>query len=409
MQRSSIKGTLLRTVIGLLAVAALPCQFAFGQPSQSGGLKLPLKGSAEERGPLLDVTNRDGSDLSIGILGQAYNTGVQGQGFMIGVRGAGGQVGVSGFSQGGIGVAGSSQTGSGVNGTSIKSLGIKGLSIESTGVGGESSSATGVFGITHGTGDQAKGVAGEAKEKDAIAVYGRSIAGFAGFFQSETSDGVRGISRNGTGVVGIATGAGGGAKGIAGEAREKGAVAVYGQSTAGFAGFFRGRVTITDSLLVDKIYAKEITGSRKLFQIDDPLDPADKYLTHVAVESDQMINSYSGNVTLGPDGTVWVNLPNWFEALNTDFRYQLTPVGSFAPVYIAHEIQNRRFRIAGGKPELKISWQVIGVRKDAYAKAHPIQVEQEKPEAERGHYLHPVELGLPESRGIRKIEGGPLK
>ena len=49
---------------------------------------------------------------------------------------------------------------------------------------------------------------------------------------------------------------------------------------------------------------------------------------------------------------------------------------------------------------MKVSWQVTGVRQDAYAKAHPLQVEQDKPAAERGRYLHPVDFGLPESRGL---------
>jgi hypothetical protein len=33
--------------------------------------------------------------------------------------------------------------------------------------------------------------------------------------------------------------------------------------------------------------------------------------------------------------------------------------------------------------------QVTGVRQDAYAKAHRIKVEEDKPAQERGHYLHP--------------------
>ena len=82
-------------------------------------------------------------------------------------------------------------------------------------------------------------------------------------------------------------------------------------------------------------------------------------------------------------------LPNWFEALNTDFRYQLTCVGGFAPVYVAQEITNHRFRIAGGRAGMKVSWQVTGVRRDTYANLNRIQVEQEKPPGERGTYLHP--------------------
>jgi len=120
----------------------------------------------------------------------------------------------------------------------------------------------------------------------------------------------------------------------------------------------------------------------KSFRIDDPLDPEKKYLYHAAVESPDMKNIYDGVVTLGAKGTATVNLPEYFQALNKDFRYQLTCVGGSAPVYVAREIHNNRFIIAGGRPGLKVSWQVTGIRHDRYADAHRMVVEQEKPEEE---------------------------
>lgn len=51
-------------------------------------------------------------------------------------------------------------------------------------------------------------------------------------------------------------------------------------------------------------------------------------------------------------------------------------------LYIAEEIHGNRFKIAGGKPGAKVSWQVTGVRHDAWAKAHPMQVVVLKPAAE---------------------------
>ena len=93
-----------------------------------------------------------------------------------------------------------------------------------------------------------------------------------------------------------------------------------------------------------------------------------------------MANLYSGNVTLDDSGRALVILPSWFQALNKDFRYQLTCVGGYSPVYIAKEIQNNRFEIAGGKSGMKVSWQVTGILQDAFARAHPLQVEQEKPQ-----------------------------
>ena len=84
------------------------------------------------------------------------------------------------------------------------------------------------------------------------------------------------------------------------------------------------------------------------FKIDHPLDPENKYLSHSFVESPDMMNIYNGNVVLDDEGAAWVELPEWFEALNKEFRYQLTCIGGFAQVYIAEEIVDGRFKIAGG-------------------------------------------------------------
>ena len=135
------------------------------------------------------------------------------------------------------------------------------------------------------------------------------------------------------------------------------------------------------------------------FKIDHPLDPENKYLYHSFVESPDMMNIYNGNVALDDRGEAVVQLPDWFEALNQDFRYQLTCLHGFAPVYIDEEISGNRFKIAGGKPGMKISWQVTGIRHDPYANAHRIQVEEEKPVGERGTYLHPTEYGQAKERG----------
>lgn len=120
-------------------------------------------------------------------------------------------------------------------------------------------------------------------------------------------------------------------------------------------------------------------GGAKSFRIDDPLDPEKKYLYHAAVESPDMKNIYDGVVTLGAKGSAVVKLPDYFGALNKDFRYQLTCIGGSAPVYVAREIRDNRFVIAGGRPGLKVSWQITGIRHDAYANAHRMMVEQEKP------------------------------
>ncbi|MCG7853738.1 MAG: hypothetical protein MIO92_14560, partial [Methanosarcinaceae archaeon] len=122
---------------------------------------------------------------------------------------------------------------------------------------------------------------------------------------------------------------------------------------------------------------------------------------HFCVESDALTNVYSGNVTLDSRGEAAVQLPAWFEALNKDFRYQLTAIGAPGPnLYVAQEMSGNYFMIAGGQSGMKVSWQVTAVRHDPFAENTPIQVEVEKSGKERGKYLHPKEYGLPEAMGV---------
>ena len=111
-------------------------------------------------------------------------------------------------------------------------------------------------------------------------------------------------------------------------------------------------------------------------------------------------NLYDGIVELDADGAATVELPPWFDAVNGDIRYQLTCVGGCAPVYVSDEVTRNRFRIAGGRPGLKVSWQLTGVRRDSYAKAHPMVVEEIKNNEESGRFQNPVEHGAPAAMGI---------
>ena len=108
------------------------------------------------------------------------------------------------------------------------------------------------------------------------------------------------------------------------------------------------------------------------FKIDHPLDPANKYLYHSFVESPDMMNIYNGNITTDGDWLATVMLPDWFEALNRDFRYQLTVIGQFAQAIVAGKVANNQFSIQTDKPNVEVSWQVTGIRQDAYANAHRI-------------------------------------
>ena len=119
------------------------------------------------------------------------------------------------------------------------------------------------------------------------------------------------------------------------------------------------------------------------------IDPAHKTLSHSFVESPDMKNIYDGVAVLDKHGEAVVTLPDWVETLNRDFRYQLTCVGGYAPVYIAAEVSHNTFKIGGGKQGLKVSWQITGIRQDAWANDNRIPVEEDKSAAEQGTYLYP--------------------
>jgi hypothetical protein len=69
-------------------------------------------------------------------------------------------------------------------------------------------------------------------------------------------------------------------------------------------------------------------------------------------------------------------------------------------LHVAQEITDRSFSIAGGQPGMKVSWQVTARRYDPYMKAHPMVVEQEKPDRARGHYTIPELYGAPKEMGM---------
>ncbi len=163
-------------------------------------------------------------------------------------------------------------------------------------------------------------------------------------------------------------------------------------STAYAAGF-RGNVYVTGNL----------SKSGGCFKIDHPLDPGNKYLSHSFVESPDMMNIYNGTITTDATGFARVTMPDYFEALNRDFRYQLTVIGQFAQAIIASKIAGNEFTIRTDKPGVEVSWQVTGIRQDAWANAHRIPVEEEKPEKERGSYLHPELFNQPQQKSLEWV------
>lgn len=61
---------------------------------------------------------------------------------------------------------------------------------------------------------------------------------------------------------------------------------------------------------------------------------------------------------------------------------------------------DNRFTVKTDAPGVEVSWQVTGIRQDAYANKHRIPVDEEKSEQERGYYLHPDVFNQAEEKGI---------
>jgi hypothetical protein len=280
--------------------------------------------------------------------------------------------------------------------TGAGSTGMQGVAGAADGIGvlGQHSSGSGTQGGVVGTTNSGQSYAN--------AIVGQVMPTSPG----EDSAGVRGINSGtgdfGIGVWGSHAGAGWGVygssitgKGVYGavSGNTSTAIGVYGEGggAMSYAGFFLGNVHVTGTCCA---------ASAGTYEIDHPLDPANKYLDQAAVQSSEMKGLYDGVAIMDKDGQATVELPAWFEAVNGEYRYQLTCVGGYAPVYIAEEVQANHFKIAGGKPGLKVSWQVTGVRRDPYAQQHPLQIEREKPMDERGLYLHPELYGQPKSLQI---------
>ncbi|MBN2227473.1 MAG: hypothetical protein JW763_08915 [candidate division Zixibacteria bacterium] len=224
---------------------------------------------------------------------------------------------------------------------------------------------------------------------------GGSVYGFYGTVTSDGSSrvGVYGYAQcNNTS---LSTGSSYGLYGYAYDgATSYGIFAYGGSATTNWAGYFSGNVHATGGY----------TSGKSSIVIDHPLDPENKYLAHSSVQSPDMMNVYNGNVITDGNGEAIVELPDYFEALNKDFRYQLTVIGDFSQAIIAEEISNNKFTIRTDKPEVKVSWQVTGIRADDYAKANPTVVEYDKPASEQGLYMHPEALGHGEEKYIKYEE-----
>jgi len=188
--------------------------------------------------------------------------------------------------------------------------------------------------------------------------------------------------------------------GVSGSAYGSGGVrtGVYGTASGGtvnWAGYFSGNVYVTGNLNANDYIE---------FKSDHPTDPENKILSHSSVSSSEMLNVYSGNVVLDEKGNATVQMPDWFESYNAEFRYQLTGIGSSAPgLFISKKLTNGEFGIGGGNPSMEVSWMITAVRNDNLAKANPFQVVSDKKDNEKGYYLTPEVFGKSKDRGIESM------
>lgn len=283
---------------------------------------------------------------------------------------------------------------------------VSGRLTASDSVTGDLTGSIAVRGVATSSGEDsfAAGVEGQASAEGQYS-FGYGVRGTAS-----------GSAENKYGVYGSASGIGGEKRalfgsavhdsqdedkyGVYGRALHAGRVnyGVYGSASGAdtnYAGYFSGNVHITGNL-------SKGSGS---FMIDHPLDPAGKYLCHSFVESPDMMNMYNGNIVTDHAGTATVELPEYFSALNADFRYQLTVVGQFAQAIVSNKIEGNHFIIKTDKPDVEVSWQVTGIRQDAYAEENRIQVEEDKPEKDKGLFLHPEVFGFGPEKSINSKPG----
>jgi hypothetical protein len=447
-QQSAVEvpSTAARTRRSLLtaAVAAAGALVATGiaRPEPVSAASVVLGGSNTTNKLTKIINNKAASDARA-LLGRTSYTG-----------GAGSSAGVYGDSKGhnGRGVLGTAHSGSnakGVHGSSNDGYGVYGQggytgtygtspNYGAQGIGGStgvygSGSSYGVYGSggtygVYGSGD-AYGVIGSGSSYGVVAsgpngaFGGGSGNGNYGVWGTNTSSGGYGVYATGGtyGVYGSATdygvyGSGGssgyglygdGVYGVVGTGSSYGtyglgtSYGVYGYSSSGYGVTGSTSSGYAGVLFGDVYVGGTLSKSGGSFKIDHPLEPERRYLVHSFVEAPEMLNVYSGTVTLNSQGRATVSLPRYFGAANSTYRYQLTAIVSPAPnLHVSRLVAGNRFSIAGGAAGLEVSWMVTGVRADPWAKANPLRVEPLKKRQERGKYLQPKLYGKSASAGI---------
>jgi hypothetical protein len=271
--------------------------------------------------------------------------------------------------------------GFGLNAYSASSHAVVGQTVSISGYGGYFSNSGG-SGMNRGVavaGFSGSGSSADTHPSGSLSKAGGEFAGPNGVIGAASNDGTFGF-----GVIGIAR---------SGDS----STGIYGLKVGGgnYAGYFSGNVYVYGTL----------SATTKAFKIDHPLDPANKYLMHYAIESPTVQNMYNGTIVLDAYGEAVVQLPDYFEAVNAeDFTYTLTPIGASMPgLHVAEEVQNNQFKISGGLGGKKVSWVLIAQRNDPWVKNNPAKDVVDKPKEEAGTYLYPQGHGQPESLSLTSV------
>ena len=259
-------------------------------------------------------------------------------------------------------------------------------------IGNSSGGAYGVSGQIEQTATAAAGVYGSnLRTTGGYGTHGIGHSGAVGQTNYQLGFGVYGSNADAIGPLGNAVGTYGlGYIGVWGDQSDPNGYSIYANGDFGAAG-------------------------TKAFAIDHPLDPEHKYLKHYSIESNEVLNMYRGTVSFDSNGEVEVTMPDYFDAINANFSYQLTPIGGFAQLFIKEKLSNGKFVIAGGQAGMEVSWTVYAERNDPYMQQHPEskQVEVEKEEWNQGKYLQPdlynksddLKIVKPLETGINKEDG----
>jgi hypothetical protein len=376
----------------------------FGSTSSSG---VAFNGTSTSNTGV-EGTSSSGS----GMLGTTAGTTLHTAG-VFGVAGTGNTSGYSGIA----GVWGDAKAHVGVLGTSTQYEGIEGFSAQNYGVYGQTDASSGAYAGVYGySSNNLPGVKGESlyssggefsggtnESANATGGDGVTAYGGGGFYGGSgiTAYGGQG-SYSGDGIVTYgANNTDDGGDGIAAYGGNGPNMYTTGAGIYAIGGSYPGGTGYAASLNGNVSVSGTLSAGAKNFQIDHPLDPANKFLNHTSVESSEMMDIYTGNVTTDELGLATVTLPSWFQSLNADFRYQLTVIGGrFAQAIVSKEIEKNQFTISTNATNVKVSWQVTAIRQDAYAKAHPLVVEEAKAASQQGLYIHPELFGQPKEKQL---------